>query len=418
MTDIPRSPAAIRRPPYMIATIALAAIGVPVVSISLLRLRPAGLVVDRSSVWTDTVRRGSMLREVHGSGTLTPEDVRWLAAATEARVDRIVIRPGAAVQADSDIVELTSPEVEQSAVEAGLALRAAEADLASRTVALRSDLLAQRSVAARAREELQEIRLKLAADERLANAGLTSALELQLSHARAEELTSRVAIEDERVTFAQKTLDAQLTALRSRLDQLRSIAALRDKQRDALHVRAGLAGVLQQVAVQVGQRVTAGTPLAKVARPEPLRAELRIAETEARDIQLGQPATIDTHNGIVRGVVRRIDPAAQNGTVLVDIALSETLPKGARPDLGVDGTIQIDRLADVLHVSRPVQSEESSTMSVFRIVPGTNTAVRVTARTGRGSANAIEIVGGLAAGDRIVISDTSSWGSADRVRLK
>src|SRR3954468_15670409 len=286
MTDIPLYPAAIRRPPYMIATIALAAIGVPVVSISLLRLRPAGLVVDRSSVWTDTVRRGSMLREVHGSGTLTPEDVRWLAAATEARVDRIVIRPGAAVQADSDIVELTSPEVEQSAVEAGLALRAAEADLASRTVALRSDLLAQRSVAARAREELQEIRLKLAADERLANAGLHSALELQLSHARAEELTSRVAIEDERVTFAQKTLDAQLTALRSRLDQLRSITALRDKQRDALHVRAGLDGVLQQVAVQVGQRVTAGTPLAKVARPEPLRAELRIAETEARDIQL------------------------------------------------------------------------------------------------------------------------------------
>ena len=417
MTDLPRSPQA-RRPSLRIVTTALAVIAAVAIVLGLIRMRPADLVVDRSTVWTDTVRSGVMLREVRGSGTLVPEDVRWLTAATDGRVDRIVARPGVAVHADTILIELSSPEVEQSAVEAELAMRAAESELSGRTIALQSDLLAQRAVAARAREELQEIRLKLAANERLAKEGLTSTLELELARARSEERTSRVAVEDERVTFAERTRDTQLAALRSRLEQFRSMAALRKRQLDSLHVRAGLDGVLQQVPVQLGQRVTAGTPLAKVARPEPLRAELRVAETQARDLQLGQIATIDTHNGHVSGVVRRIDPAAQNGTVLVDVALTETLPKGARPDLGIDGTIQIDHLNNVLHVARPVQAEENSSVSLFRIMPGTNTAVRVSARSGRASANAIEILSGLAPGDQIVISDTSSWGDVDRVRLK
>jgi len=388
---------------------------VALVTLGLSRLKPAAPTVE--APWIDTVRRGPLVLEVRGPGTLVPVEVRWIAASTEARVERQVLQPGTAVQPDSVILELSSPEVEQSAVEAQAQLRAAEADLLNLKAQLESETLNQEGAAAQIEAEYQQARLQAEADAELARQGLVSQLTTKLSTLRAEQLEKRNTIEKERLQKRGAASDAQLAAQRARLEQLRALYDLRRGQVEALHVRAGIAGVLQEVPVAIGQRVAPGTNLARVARPDLLKAQLRIAETQAKDVAIGEKAAIDTRNGIVPGVVSRVDPAAREGTVLVDVALQGELPRGARPELSVDGTIELARLADVLYVGRPAYGQPGSTVGLFR-VGDDGEARRVPVKLGRASVNAVEVLAGLKEGDRVILSDMSAWDAFDRVRPK
>jgi HlyD family secretion protein len=388
------------------------------VTLGLGTLKPAAPVIERSAVWIDTVKRGPMLRQVRGSGTLVPENTRWIAAVTEGRVDRVIVHPGTTVTRDTIIVELSNPEVEQSARDAELQLRAAVADLAQREAQLQSEFLNQRAEAARVRADFTEAQMRAAVDEDLAGAGLTSSLTLKLSKSRAEELKTRNEIETERLRVAARAGEAQLAAQRARVDQLRALNELRAGQMASLHVRSGIDGVLQQVAVEVGQRISPGATIARVAQPEPLMAQLRIPETQMRDVAAGQSVAVDTRNGIVAGRVSRIDPASHEGSVTVDVALDGALPKGARPDLTVDGTIELERLDDVLYVGRPVQANEGESIGLFRLSPDEKEATRTTVAVGRASVNAIEIRSGLAAGDKVILSDMSAWDKARRIRIQ
>lgn len=394
------------------AALALAA------TIVLASLKPAAPIVDRSAVWIDTVKRGSMLRQVRGIGMLVPENTQWIAAATDARVERIVVRPGTAVTRDTVIVELSNPEVEQAARDAELQLKAAVADLAQREAQLQSEQLNQRAEAARVRADFTEAQLKADVDQDLANAGLTSKLTLKLSKSRAEELKTRDGIESERVRVAARAGDAQLAAARARVDQLRALHELRANQLASLHVRGGIDGVLQQVAVEVGQRVAPGATIARVAQAEPLMAQIRIPETQMRDVAIGQSVSVDTRNGIVAGRVARIDPASHEGSVVVDATLTGALPKGARPDQTVDATIELERLDNVLYVGRPVQANDGESIGVFKLVPDEKSAVRTTVAVGRTSVNAIEIRSGLAEGEKVILSDMSAWDKARRIRIQ
>jgi len=394
------------------AALALAA------TIVLASLKPAAPVVDRSAVWIDTVKRGSMLRQVRGIGTLVPENTQWIAATTDARVERIVVHPGATVTRDTVIVELTNPEVEQAARDAELQLRAAVADLAQRGAQLQSEQLNQRAEAARVRADFTEAQLKADVDQDLATAGLTSKLTLKLSKSRAEELKTRNDIENERVRVAARAADAQLAAQRARVDQLRALYELRTNQLASLHVRGGIDGVLQQVAVEVGQRVAPGATIARVAQAEPLMAQLRIPETQMRDVAIGQSVSVDTRNGIVAGTVARIDPASHEGSVTIDVKLTGAMPKGARPDLTVDATIELERLDNVLYVGRPVQANDGETIGVFKLSPDEKSATRTNVAVGRTSVNAIEIRSGLAEGEKVILSDMSAWDKARRIRIQ
>jgi HlyD family secretion protein len=388
------------------------------VTLGLGTLKPAAPVIERSAVWIDTVKRGPMLRQVRGSGTLVPENTRWIAAVTEGRVDRVIVHPGTTVTRDTIIVELSNPEVEQSARDAELQLRAAVADIAQREAQLQSEFLNQRAEAARVKADFTEAQMRAAVDEDLAGAGLTSSLTLKLSKSRAEELKTRNEIETERLRVAARAGEAQLAAQRARVDQLRALNELRAGQMASLHVRSGIDGVLQQVAVEVGQRISPGATIARVAQPEPLMAQLRIPETQMRDVAAGQSVAVDTRNGIVAGRVSRIDPASHEGSVTVDVALDGALPKGARPDLTVDGTIELERLDDVLYVGRPVQANEGESIGLFRLSPDEKEATRTTVAVGRASVNAIEIHSGLAAGDKVILSDMSAWDKARRIRIQ
>jgi HlyD family secretion protein len=390
--------------------VALAAFGVS-------RLKPAVPEVDGAGLFIDVVRRGPMVRQVRGTGVLVPELVRWIPAATEARVERIVVRPGTPVKADTVVLELSNPEVEQAAREAELQLGAAMAELRKREVEIESEILAQRAGAASVDAQWSEAKAQAEVDEELARNGLTSALTLKLSRSRAAELANRSDIEKKRLAIARKAADADLAVQRSKIEQVRALSELRQSHRAALQVRAGIDGVLQQLPVEVGQRVAAGAPLAKVAQPEPLKAELRVAETQARDVAIGQPVVIDTRNGEARGRVTRVDPAVQNGTIGVDVAIEGALPKGARPDLTVDGVIEIERLADVLYTGRPVQGSDGATIALFRVAPGGD-AVQTNVALGRTSVNSVEIRNGLREGDRVILSDMSSWSDHHRIRLK
>lgn len=387
------------------------------ITFAIARLKPAAPAVERSTVWIDTVRRGPMLRQVRGLGTLVPEEVRWIPALTEGRVERILIRPGTPVAADSVILELSNPQLDLDALDAGWQLKAAEAETINLKVRLESQRLDQVAAAATVEANQKQARLQADADTALAAQGLVSDLNLKISLSRAEELTTRLAIEQKRLEIGNESIAAQLKVQEARLEQLRALAALKRRQVEALKVRAGIAGVLQQLPVEVGQQIAPGATLAKVTVPGRLKAELRIAETQAKDILLDQQASIDTHNGVARGRVARIDPAVQNGTVKVDVALEGDLPKGARPDLSVDGTIELERLADVLQVGRPAFGQEQGTVGLFRLRPGTSEAVRVQVKLGRSSVNVIEIVEGLAEGDQVILSDTSAWDASDRIRL-
>jgi HlyD family secretion protein len=381
------------------------------------RLKPAAPTVERATVVLDTVKRGEMVREVRGLGTLVPEDIRWIPALTEASVERRVLLPGTQVEPDSVILELSNPELLTLAQDADSQARAAEARYTELKVRLQSQLLDQKAVAARVAAEARQARLQADADAELAKNGLIAGLTLKLSQSAAEELEHRESIEQQRLAIAGEAIEAQMRVQQAEVEQRRAQARLRRSQVAALRVRAGISGVLQVVPVEVGQRVSPGTNLARVARPEKLKAEIRIPETQARDVVPGQKAVVDTRNGVVAGRVIRVDPAVQNGTVTVDIALVGELPKGARPDLTVDGTIELERLTDALYVGRPAMGQPQSTVGLFRVVKGTNEALRVRVSLGQASVSTIEIKEGLEVGDEVILSDTSAWDSADRIRL-
>jgi HlyD family secretion protein len=393
---------------------------VGVVSVVLARLRPAAPTVEEATVWQDTVKRGPMLRAVRGLGTLVPVDEarRLIPAATQGRVERIVIRPGATVDPDTVVLELSDPQLQQQLSEAEQQLRAAEADYNSLEARLATDRLTQRAAAATIEADFQAAQLQFRVDDELAKQGLVSNLQRETSRVRAESLDRRNKIEQERVQIAEANFKAQLLAQQARIDQLRSLYTLRRQQVDQLRVRAGMEGVLEQVTVNVGQQVSPGTNLARVADPTRLKAELRIAETQAKDLAIGQKAQVDTRNGFIEGTVMRIDPAAQQGTVTVDVRLAGELPRGARPDLSVDGTIELERLDNILFVGRPAFGQEQSTVGLFRVDPATKEATRIQVQLGRSSVNTIEVVGGLAEGDRVVLSDMSAWDQFDRIRLR
>lgn len=415
--DIPR-PSTVRQ--RWIRRILLLMMGVGLVvaiSVGLSQLKPAAPTVERSTVWIDTVRRGTMVRQVRGPGTLVPEETVWIPAVAQGRVERRLMQPGATVHPDTILFELSNPEVEQAAIEAQWQLKAAEADYSNLKVHLENQLLNQRAQAATVQAEYHQARLQAQANEELAKDRLISSLILTLSKVKAEELATRHQLEQQRLAMSAESVKAQLSAQQARVEQLRALYQLRRRHVDLLKVRAGRSGVLQQVLVEVGQQVMPGTNLARVADLSRLKAAIRIAETQVKDLQVGQRAAIDTRHGIIPGHVVRIDPAVQNGTVTVDIALDGPLLKGARPDLSVVGTIEIERLDDVMYVGRPAFGQEQSLVGLFKLVKGGTEAVRVQVKLGRSSVNTIEILEGLQPGDQVILSDMSAWDAHDRIRL-
>ncbi|MQA31403.1 MAG: HlyD family efflux transporter periplasmic adaptor subunit [Luteitalea sp.] len=396
----------------------LASLGVIVVMVGVSRLKPAAPTVEASTLWPDTVKRGPMVRQVRGLGTLVPEDLRWIPATTDGRVERIVLRPGTTVTATSVILELTNPELEQAVQEAELKLQSAEASLTNVRVQLQHELLEQRAVAAALEAEYQQAQMQAEMNAALAKDQLISDLVRRQSELQAEQLAVRRDIAEEQLATRAETTRAQLAVQQSTVDQARAYLQLKARQRAELQVRAGLAGMLQLVPVEVGQQVAPGTNLARVANPARLKAEIRIAETQAKDLQLGQPATIDTRNGEVAGRVVRIDPSVQNGTRTVDVSLDGPLPNGAVPDLSVDGTIELERLPEVLYMGRPAFGQDRSTVGLFKVDPATQVATRVPVTLGRSSVNTIEVLAGLEVGDRVILSDMSAWDGVDRVQLR
>jgi HlyD family secretion protein len=386
------------------------------ITVLLARLKPAAPTVERNLVWIDTVKRGPMVRQVRGLGTLVPVEIRWIAARTQGRVDKIILRPGANVETGSLILELANPDVESNAANAESQLRAAEAQFSNLRVQLESGLLASEATAARAKSSYETTKLQAEVREELFRDGLVSELELKLAKATAAEAAISNDIEQKRYAFAKESIKPQLAVQEAEVERLRSLAKLRLDELDALKVRSTMPGVLSALPVEVGAQVQPGTNLARVADPSKLKAEVRIAETQAKDIALGQVSQIDTRNGIVEGRVARIDPAVQNGTVLVDVAIINELPRGSRPDLSVDGTIELERLNDVIYVGRPAFGQEKSTVGIFKLNDA-GEAVRTQVQLGRSSVNTIEIVAGLVPGDKVILSDMSPWDANDRVRL-
>lgn len=388
------------------------------VTLGLSRLKPAAPSVDKSTVWTDEVKRGPMLREVRGLGTLVPEDIRWIPAQTDSRVDRIVLRPGAIVKPDSIVLELSNPELQKDALEAEFLLKGAEADYANLKVQVQSELLTQKATAASVNSDYAQAKIQHEVDEKLQKEGLGAEVTERLSRVKEEQLKIRGVLEEERTKNASDTMQARLDAQQAKVEQERALYQLRKSQLDALHVRAGIDGVLQLVPVEVGQKVLPGVNIARVADPKKLKAEIKIAETQAKDVLIGQKATIDTRNGTVVGTVSRIDPSVLNGTVTVDVSITDPLPAGARPDLSVDGTIEIENLRDVLYVGRPVHGQSESTIGIFKLDEDGSEASRVNVKLGRSSVNTIEIVSGLKVGDKVILSDMSAMDNFDRIRLK
>jgi HlyD family secretion protein len=386
------------------------------VTVGLSRMRPAAPSVDRATVWIDTVKRGEMLRQVRGIGTLVPEEVRWIPANTDGIIEERRVRAGDVVRPDTILLVMSNPDVRQRAADAELQLKGAEADLASLRATLQNEVLNQQALQSNYEAEHNKAKLDFEANQELAKDGLIADLILRKSQVTVQELASKIQTEKKKVDGLAKSAEARLGAQQARVDQLMVAFELRRKQLDELNVRAGVAGVVQQVPVEAGQRVAPGTILAKVAEPGRLKAELQIAETQVKDIVLGQPASIDTRVGIIPGQVIRIDPAAVNGTVKIDVQLDGEYPKGVRPDLSVDGTIDIERLSDVLYVGRPAYGQADSTVGIFKLTPD-GEANRLQVRLGRSSVNQIEIREGLNEGDQVVLSDMSAWDAYDRVRL-
>lgn len=398
---------------------AAAVVVVVVLTIGVSRLKPAAPLVERGTVWTDTVKRGPMLRQVRGLGSLVPtqEAVRQIPAETEATVVRIRMLPGSLVKADTVLLEMSNPQVEQAAIDAGLQLKSAEAEYRSQRVKLESDLMNQKAGAATVGADHAQAQRQADTDKALYDLGVISGLTYKASKGKADELTTRNDLESERLKANQNAVESQMAQAQAKVDQMRTLAQLKQKQLDALRVRAGIDGVLVDLPLQVGQHVLPGAMLAKIVQPNHLMATLKVAETQARDVQIGEPASIDTHNGIIPGTVMRVDPAVQNGTVTVDVNLTGDLPKGARPDLSVDGTIDLERLDNVLYVGRPALGQENSTISLFKLRTDGQEAVRVPVKVGRASVNSIQVIEGLHEGDAVILSDMSRWDNTDRIRL-
>ncbi len=393
-----------------------------VLSYLVARLEPAAPGIDASTVLRDTVKRGEMLRQVRGPGILVPEQIQYVQAETDGRVERLLVQPGSEVHPDTILMELSNPELKQAAFDAEWAVKAAQAQLERLRATLESDRLAQQAQLLSLKADFAQARLEAEADDTLARDGLVPELLRRKSRSRADDLLARVEIESRRVDFSGNSASAQLAVQQAEVEKLGALLELKRRQVADLQVKAGISGVLQQTGdqqpLQVGQRITPAATLAKVVLPSKLRADIRIPETQARDVVRGQPAHIDTRNGIVAGRVQRVDPAVQNGNVLVEVHLEGPLPKGARPDLSVEGTIELERLSEVLYVGKPVQGQEDGLVGLFKVGPDGRDATRVTVRLGRSSVSHIEIREGLQPGDQIILSDMSQWDSHARVRLR
>ena len=393
------------------------AVVILLITVGVSRLEPAAPRVDKDTVYMDTVERGEMLRNVRGTGTLVPEQLRWITPITNGTVERLVLRPGATVRPDTVVIELSNPELEQQALETRLQLDAALARYESRRVELRSQELTQQASLKMVESELSQAEYEAELDEKLFKDNLVSELQVRQKQSRVSELRIRQEIEQQRLAIQADSTKATLAAEQADVDRLRTMYQLRQSQVADLQVTAGITGVLQQVEVEEGASVTPGTNLARVGDPTRLMAQLRIAETQARDIVEGQPVAVDTRNGVIPGHVIRIDPSVQQGTVTVDVALDGELPRGARPDLTVDGTIELERLENVIYVGRPVFGQEQSVVILFKLDPDSDDAVRTRVSLGRASVSFIEVLDGLQPGDQVVLSDMSQWDSFDRVRL-
>ncbi|PYL96642.1 MAG: RND transporter [Verrucomicrobia bacterium] len=415
--DVPREGVAAKKRKRRILIISASAVGLILATFALSRLKPAAPSVDRSSVWIDTVKRGPMVRQVRGLGTLVPEEIRWIPANTEGSVEKILIWPGTKVEPGDVILELTSPELEQSAHDAELQAKAAEAELATMRATLQREYLDQESKTTAAHSAYEQAKMERQTNDQLAKNGLVADLVYKTSKIKEEECAKGAEIEQKRLAFAHDSIEPQLASKQAAVDQANQLAKLKLNQVEALHVKAGMAGVLQVLPVQIGQRVKIADNLARVADPSKLKAQIKIAETQAKDIQPNQQATIDTRNGVVKGHVKRVDPAVEQGTVTVDVAFDEEMPKGARPDLSVDGTIELERLDNVVFVGRPAFGQENNTVGMFKLVAGSNEAVRTPVKLGKSSVNTIEILSGLNPGDQVILSDTSAWDSHERIRL-
>jgi HlyD family secretion protein len=403
-----------RRLIYAAAGLVLAA----AITTALARLKPAAPSVDRSAVWTDTVKRGPMLLEVRGLGTLVPETTWTVPAATEGRVAKRYLLPGTPVKAGTVILDLTNPQLEQETLDAKYQLKGAEASLEQTRAQLQNQLMDKRTQAASVSSQYRTAEMQKDAKEQLMKNGLAATLDVKTAEVQAEELEKQNDLARKEVETFEHSIDAQLTVQQATVDQKRALYQLKKSQLNELHVRPGEDGVLQELDVDVGQQVAQGTVLLKVAQPTQLKAALQIAETQAKDVQTGQSASIDTHNGLIAGHVIRIDPAVLNGTRTVDVKLDGPLPPGAVPQLSVEGTIEIEHLTDVLYVGRPVHGDAGSTVGLFKVVEGGKEAVRVNVVLGRASVNTVEIRKGLDVGDEVILSDMSASDNYDRVRLE
>jgi HlyD family secretion protein len=416
--DIPREDAKRKRRIRRIIFAAVGLLAIASVTYGLSRLKPAAPSVDKATVWIETVKRGPMLLEVRGLGTLVPDELLWLPASSDGRVVSRLLPGVQHMKPDTIIMELKNPELEQAALDAQWQLKAAEADYNSLKAQLDSKLLDEKAAAATVQADYTNAMLNAEKDAALAKAGLAAELNAKLSQAKADELTTRNKIEQDRLAVSAASAQAQLEASKAKVEQMRALYGLKEAQLERLKVRAGVEdGTLQEVPVEVGQQVTAGTILAKVAQPNKLKAELKIPETQAKDVLIGQLASVDTRNGFIAGHVERIDPAVINGTVTVDVKLEGELPKGARPDLSVEGTIEIENLKDVVYVGRPAFGQPNSTVGIFKLDEEGNGASRVQVKMGRSSVNTMEILDGLKPGDRVVLSDMSTWDAFNRIRL-
>ncbi|HTZ75507.1 MAG TPA: efflux RND transporter periplasmic adaptor subunit [Candidatus Aquilonibacter sp.] len=404
----------IRRTIYIsVALVIVVAIG-----LGLSRLSPAAPSVDRATIFTDTVRRGQMLRDVRGLGVLVPETIWTVPAATDGRVEKRYLLPGTPVKADTVILDLSNPQLEQQELDAEYQLKGAQATLEQTKATLQNQLMDKRTQAATTESQYRTAEMTMESDEQLGKLGLKPTLDVKTAEVQAEELQKENALAQEEVQTFQDSIAPQLAVAQATVDQKQALYNLYKTQLDRLHVRPGIDGVLQELDVDVGQQVTAGTVLLKVAQPTQLKAQLQIAETQAKDIQIGQKASIDTHNGIIPGHVIRIDPAVVNGTRTVDVKLDGPLPPGAVPQLSVEGTIEIERLANVLYVGRPVHGDEDSKVGLFKLTDDGKEAVRVQVQLGRASVNDVEILSGLKEGDQVILSDMSADDNYDRVELK
>jgi len=401
-----------------IGYIAAAVVLIPLMTYALSRLKPAAPSVDSGTVWTGTVKRGPMLRDVRGLGTLVPETIRLIPAVTDGQVQQRYLLPGTPVKANTVIFDLSNPQLQQETLDAEYQLKGAQAAYEQTKAQLQNQLMDKRTLAASISSQYRTAEMVKQTKEELGANGLAPQLDVKTAQVQAEELAKENDLAQKEVETFDNSISSQLAVQEATVNQKRAMYELKKSQMDQLHIRPGIDGMLQELDVEVGQKVTMGTVLARVAQPTHLKAQLKIAETQAKDILIGQKASVDTHNGIIAGHVTRIDPAVVNGTVTVDVGLDGPLPTGARPDLSVEGTVEIERLADVLFVERPVHGEANSTVGIFKVVDDGKEATRVQVQLGRTSVNTVEIVKGLEIGDKVILSDMSAWDNYDRVQLK